>query len=301
MAEHRADASRFLSCVTPDDPRAPEARVGVVAIPHDGSVTYRSGASRGPAAIRAASDSIETYCPRQDRDLADFVTVDLGDLSPPGARDGAGLVASWAEQLAALPPLRLLVLGGDHLVAYAPVTRAMEAHPDLQIIHIDAHADMREHWEGEVLNHATVMGRIRDRMGPGHRVHQWGIRSGTRAELGAARVDQRFSLLPEGEDAGVELARALAGAGKPIYVTLDVDGIDPAHIPGTGTPEPGGLSYLAVERMLAELVAAEADVVGADLVELAPDLDPTGRSAVAVARLARTLVLVLEHARGRGG
>lgn len=294
---------RFLGAVAPDDPAAKQAKAALLGVPYDGAVTYRGGARRGPHELRLASDSIETYCPKLDRDLADHVYVDLGDLdcTPPspertdivGATPGERLVRSLRMQLDALPDLPLLAIGGDHLVAFPFLERALERHPHLQILHFDAHMDLREHWEGEPFNHSTVLGRILDRMKPTQGLHQWGIRSGLRSEFVQARGDARVhAIAPELAPALERVARLIAD-DVPIYVTFDVDGLDPADMPGTGTPEPDGLRFGWVETLLGRLARTPRGLVGVDLVELAPDLDPSGRSPVAAARLCRTLLLGL--------
>ncbi|KIG19017.1 Agmatinase [Enhygromyxa salina] len=283
---------------------AERASAAVIGVPYDGAVTYRSGASDGPEGLRLASDSIETYCPKLDRSLDEFAYVDLGDLVVDvpaagvvaGATPGERLVRSLRKQLDALPVLPLIAIGGDHLVAYPFVERALERHPSLQIIHVDAHMDLRAAWDGEPYNHATVLGRLRERMGPDHRLHQWGIRSGERTEYQLAADDPRIELLAPALEPMAARVRELLAADLPIYVTLDVDGIDPADIPGTGTPEPDGLRFGMVEAALGLLASAPTNgpgLVGADVVELAPGIDPTGRSQVAVARLVRTLLLGL--------
>lgn len=301
---------RFLESLAPGDPRAADARAAILGVPYDGAVTYRGGASGGPEGLRRASESIENYCPKLDRSIDEFLYVDLGDLrcevpaegEVPGATPGERLVRSLRMQLDALPDLPLVAIGGDHLVAHPFLARAVERYPNLQIIHVDAHMDLRPDWEGEPFNHSTVLGRILDQMGPDHRLHQWGIRSGERREYALARGDARVELLPQ-QDLQPMLDRIveLMALNLPIYVTIDVDGIDPADLPGTGTPEPDGLRFGWVEAALDKLATAATSgpgLVGADLVELAPALDPTGRSSVAAARLIRTLLLALVRPRG---
>ncbi len=291
--EHRASADRFLAALGSDDPAAADASMGLVGVPYDGAVTYRSGARRGPAGIRAASDSIETYCPRLDRDLASVAFVDHGDLAvPAGDAGGDAFVQQVQAQLPKLPR-KLLALGGDHLIAYPFVARALAHHPGLQLLHIDAHTDLRDTWEGERFNHATVIRRVLDDMPATARLWQWGIRSGLRQELTLQREDPRILAVDHELPAAMQVARHLAGGTAPIYITLDVDGIDPSEMPGTGTPEPGGLRFRDVETVLGILARGRAPVVGADLVEVAPPLDPTGITDVAGARLARTLLLTL--------
>lgn len=302
MSESRADDACFLGATRPrqdegrDGGGAHGAHAGIVGLPWDAAVTYRGGAGEGPRAIRAASDSIETYCPKLELDLEDGHYLDLGDLEIPRAQSMAEIMEQLEAQVAALPDVSLLGLGGDHLAALPFIRRALGRHPDLQILHIDAHPDLRDDWEGEPLNHSTILHRVLDEMREPARLHQWGIRSGLRTEFELIARDPRIERVVNTREAGIETARRMAASGRPIYVTLDVDGIDPADIPGTGTPEPDGLRFGDVEAALDELVTAPrapgTRFVGADVVELAPALDPTGRSSVAVARLVRTLLLV---------
>jgi agmatinase len=299
---------RFLESLAPHDPRVAKARAAIVGVPYDGAVTYRGGASGGPEGLRRASESIENYCPKLDRSIDEFLYVDLGDLrcrvpaagELPGATPGERLVRSLRVQLNGLPDLPLVAIGGDHLVAHPFLARAVERYPNLQIIHIDAHMDLRPDWEGEPFNHSTVLGRILDQMGPDHRLHQWGIRSGERREYMLARSDDRIEMLPQDLPPMLDRITELLAMDLPIYVTIDVDGIDPADMPGTGTPEPDGLRFGWVEAALDELATGTTSgpgLIGADLVELAPALDPTGRSQVAAARLVRTLLLALVRSR----
>ncbi len=274
-----------------------------MGVPYDGAVTYRAGASSGPSGIRQASDSIETYCPKLDMDLADAVYVDFGDVNvsnaPPG---GEALCRHVRAQIDRLPPMPIVAMGGDHLIAYPFIMRTLERHPDLQILHIDAHTDLRASWEGEPFNHATVMGRVLDALPQRANLYQWGIRSGLRAEFRVLAEHPRVERIPNTFAAGLTLVDRLVHTSRPVYVTLDADGIDPSEIPGTGTPEPGGLRFGEVEDVIVALTLNArrfgVRVVGADLVEVAPSLDPSGISAVAGARLVRTLLLALAATNG---
>lgn len=290
--------TRYLAASGPHDATPPHPDVALVGVPYDGAVTYRSGAAAAPTAIRRASESIESYCPRLDMDLADAPFVDLGDLDVEPLADtptpGTALVRHLRRQVDQLPDLPLLAVGGDHLVAYPFLERALERHPDLAILHVDAHADLRDAWDGDPFNHSTVMGRVVDRMPPTARLYPWGIRSGLREEFQRLAQDER--ILRQRERDGVRaLVWGWVRERRPVYITLDVDGLDPSAVPGTGTPEPGGLGYDEVEGVLAELRGGH--VVGADLVELAPPLDPSGVTDVVGARIARTLLLLLRASR----
>jgi agmatinase len=286
-------AARYLGALSPADASSTHARVAIAGIPYDGGVSLRAGASQAPLAIREASEGIETYCPRLDMDLVDRPPVDLGDLRP-GEVSPEQVVEHLRERLAGLPELPRLLLGGDHLVTLAPVLDLLARHPDLHVWQIDAHMDLRDTWEGETHSHATVMRRVLDAMGDHARLLQWGIRSGLRREFRLARDDARITRVENTGAAGLEAAADLARLGHPVYITLDADGIDPSEIPGTGNPEPAGLAFAEVEAAIVAFARAGGRLVGADLVEIAPPLDASGISAVAGARLARTLLLALQ-------
>jgi len=230
-----------------------------------------------------------------DRCLSEGPLTDFGDFDVDNEAGGESFVRSVRAQLSTLttahPKSRFLALGGDHLTALPFLERALALHPNLQILHIDAHTDLRDDWEGERFSHATVMRRVLDVMPQTAALHAAGIRSGLREEFALARADPRITLVPRTHGALLSCVRRLGGA--PVYVTLDADGLDPAVLPGTGTPEPGGLSFLEVEDALVALAQGAAPMVGADLVEVAPPLDPSGVSVVVAARLARTLLLAL--------
>jgi agmatinase len=254
--------------------------------------TYRNGCGRGPQSIRDASESIETYSPFLDRDLSDERFADLGDLS---------LSASSLEQSLQLineaatrmlqQGARPLCLGGEHTITL-PIIQALEVfHQDFVVIHADAHTDLREEYEGSALNHATVMRRVAELVGP-QRIIQLGIRSGTKEEFSWMR--EHSTLLDWGPAAEKKLFRRVGN--RPVYLTLDLDVLDPACFPSTGNPEPGGWFYRDMEHLLKTL--EPLNVLGADVVELNPDLDPCEVGAITAARIVRELVFVLARNSG---
>lgn len=296
VEEVRAVGGRFLGAVAPGEGDGPAGRVSVVGVPWDGAVSYRAGARTGPGGIRAASDSIESYCPRCELDLADAPLWDHGDIAMPDpAGGGVAMISAVREALTALPQRGLLALGGDHSIALPFVERALHRHPDLTVVHVDAHTDLRDHWEGDRFSHAAVMRRVLEAMPSTARLVSWGIRSGPRDEFQRAHADPRVEILPAHPqpERGLSRIETLAAGRAPLYVTFDADGLDPSVLPGTGTPEPGGLGWSIVEDALLALTQGPAPVVGADLVEVAPSLDPSGVTAVVGARLARALLLML--------
>ena len=267
------------------------ARVVLFGAPFDSTTSFRPGARFGTAAIRSESFGIETYSPLQDRDLEDFPFFDAGDLELPfGAPDRAlEMIEERAESILNDGKIPFL-LGGEHLVTLGTVRAVMKKYPDLRIIHFDAHADLREDYLGVRLSHACVMRRCHDLLGDG-RIFQFGIRSGTREEFEFMRaghvVTEPFS------DATLAEVMDSIPPDAPVYLTIDMDVLDPSVFPGTGTPEAGGFDY---RRLVGDVVriCGQLNVVGIDNVELAPSLDPTGRSTALACTFLRECLLALE-------
>ena len=267
-----------------------EAKVVLYGAPYDSTTSFRPGTRFGPAAIRSESFGIETYSPLQDRDLEDFPFFDSGDLELPfGAPDRAlEMIEARAEEILSAGKIPFL-LGGEHLVTLGAVRAVVKRHPDLRIIHFDAHADLREDYLGVRLSHACVMRRCHDLLGDG-RIFQFGIRSGTREEFAFMRdghvVTEPFS------DATLPQVVESIPPDAPVYLTVDMDVLDPSVFPGTGTPEAGGFDY---RRLVGDVVriCGQLNVVGIDNVELAPSLDPTGRSTALACTFLRESLLAL--------
>ena len=179
-------------------------------------------------------------------------------------------------------------LGGEHLVTWPVVREVYKHYPDLAVIHMDAHADLRTEYEGETLSHATPLRKIAELIGP-ENVIQLGIRSGTREEFEyAASSGIRFHPFEVLKPLMEELP---ALADRPVYVTVDIDVLDPAFAPGTGTPEPAGITSRELMDAIHAIARSGAKVVGADLVEVAPAYDPTDQTAVVAAKMVREMLL----------
>lgn len=282
MPEFTTVSPCFLACSA--DVAA--ARVVLLGAPLDVTVSYRPGTRRGPEAVRRASWDLEEFSLYQERDLTDVPAADLGDLAlPPGSIErGLAAIGRAVENLAHQGKIPFL-LGGEHLVTLPAVRALSERYPDLLLIQLDAHADLREEYEGEKLSHATVMRQISSFLPP-ENIYQLGIRSCTREELSFARTHTRF--FPYEVEA--PLRRILPElAGQPVYLTIDIDVFDPAFAPGVGTPEPGGQSVREVLTALRLLRGI--NLVGLDIVEVCPPFDPSERTAVLAALLARELLL----------
>lgn len=275
----------FIGCDSGFD----AARAVLFGVPFDSTTSYRPGARFGSAAIRHESFGIETYSPYLDRDLGDCAIHDAGDLELPfGAPDPAlKMIETEAARILAAGRVPVL-LGGEHLVTLGAVRAARARHPDLHILHFDAHADLRADYLGNPLSHACVMRRCHDLLGDG-RIFQFGIRSGTKEEFafqGAGHVRaERF--------AAKTLPSIVLPPQTPVYLTVDLDVLDPAEFPGTGTPEAGGLAFETLRGVLMD-VFARFNVVAFDLVELAPALDASGRSTALACKLLRECLLALE-------
>ena len=261
----------------------------ILGCPFDGTASFRPGARFGPSAIRRASWGIETYSPYLKRDLSELRIHDMGDLELPLGEKGFSLTMIREAVRGILSAKKFpILLGGDHLISLPAAKEVLQAYPHLHIVHIDAHTDLREDYLGEVLSHSTVMRKIADCLEKG-RLFQIGIRSGTKEEFGLAK--KMKSIVPTQQSS---LKTSIRRLGKlPVYITLDLDAMDPSLIPGVGTPEPGGLTFETLISILKELRALR--VVGFDLVELTPDYDPTQVSSVTASVILREMILAFCH------
>ncbi|EPZ52606.1 agmatinase [Alicyclobacillus acidoterrestris] len=262
------------------------AQAVIYGMPMDWTVSFRSGTRLGPTRIREVSLGLEEYSPYLDKDLADITYFDAGDIPLPFGNPEESVHRIYTYVRALYEAGKLPIgLGGEHLVSWGSIRAAAEKYPDLRVIHIDAHTDLRDHYEGQPFSHATVIKKVCDAIGP-DKVYQFGIRSGTREEFAWARENTHFfpfeladplqTVLPELHD-------------KPIYVTWDIDVFDPATAPGTGTAEHGGI--FAPEAFRAMRYLASLDVVGFDLVEVSPQIDPTEQTQILASKLIREALL----------
>ena len=262
-----------------------EARAGQVGAPFYSTTSVRPGTRFGPAAMRAESFGIETYSPYQERDLEDYRVFDAGDLDLPFGNAAGALSAieeTAAEVLAAdkIPVL----LGGEHLVTLGAVRAAAKRYPGLRLIHFDAHADLRADYMGEALSHASVIRRCHDILGDG-RIYQFGIRSGSREEMRWSDTHTRMEKFRA--DTIGEAVKEIGDA--PLYITLDLDVVDPAEFPGTGTPEAGGLRF--TELLAALLSLRGLNVKAFDICELSPHYDHSGASTALACKVLREMLL----------
>ncbi len=264
-----------------------EAKTVLFGAPYDSTTSYRPGTRFASRAIRGESFGLETYSPYQDKDLEEVQIFDSGDLELSFGRVDLALAdiqAHTAEILAAKK--RPFMIGGEHLVTLGAFDAVFEAYPDVHVIQLDAHTDLRQAYLGAELSHATVIRRIWDRVGD-QRIFQFGIRSGERAEFQFAKDHtylQKFNF--NGLREVIEQLK-----DKPIYLTIDLDVLDPSAFPGTGTPEAGGVSFEALLEAILDL--AQLNIVGLDVNELSPPYDLSGASTALACKIIRELLLAI--------
>ena len=266
-----------------------EASIVLYGAPFDSTTSFRPGARFGPSAMRHESFGLETYSPYQDKDLIDISVFDSGDLELCFGSSEIALsdIQKRAEEILKAGKFPLL-LGGEHLVTLGAVRAAAAKYPDLHIIHFDAHADLRDDYLGAKLSHACVLRRCHEIVGDGH-IHQFCIRSGEREEFQLASRHTDFH--PFTFEGLGETVRELKEKQVPVYFTIDLDCMDPSVFPGTGTPEAGGVSFL--ELLKAIRTVSQANLVGADVNELAPMLDASGVSTATACKVLRELLLAI--------
>lgn len=287
----------FMGCDADFD----EAELVIYGAPFDSTTSFRPGTRFAPNVLRADSLGFETYSPYQDRDITELRICDAGDLFAPlgNAEEMLDLVrqqSDWILDAGKMP----IMVGGEHTLTQGVVASLVKRFPNLHIFHFDAHTDLRDVFLGQELSHANVIKKAWRLMGEEKadgRIHAFGIRSGDREEFlfGREHLDYHcFSL--DGVHESVQ--RVLEEDPEtPVYLTLDLDVLDPSVLPGTGTPEPGGASFMELLNALLEMKPLR--FVGFDVVELSPPYDPTGSSNAACWKLLRELFLIAT-ARGQG-
>ncbi|HZG76801.1 MAG TPA: agmatinase [Paenibacillus sp.] len=257
-------------------------------MPMDYTVSFRPGSRFGPAAIRRASVGLEEYSPYLDKHLEEVQYFDAGDLLLPFGNPSRSLdlIGEYVQKLLADGKVPV-GLGGEHLVSWPVIREVFAKYPELHVIHIDAHADLREQYEGEPLSHSTPIRKTAELIG-GKRVYQFGIRSGMREEFEWGRKHVNFFPF----DVLEPLQKVLPQLeGKPVYVTIDIDVLDPSAAPGTGTAEAGGITSKELLGAVHAIAKSGANVVGFDLVEVAPIYDPTEQTPIVAAKLLREMLL----------
>ncbi len=273
----------FIAC----DHDYEESDIVMFGAPFDGTTSYRPGTRFASGAIRNESYGIETYSPYLDKDLMDIRVFDAGDLE-----FGFGNTHRVLDTIEEMTERVLsdrkkpLMIGGEHLVTLGSVRAVAKRYPNLHILHFDAHADLRDDYLGEKLSHASVMRRCHEIVGD-DRIYQFGIRSGDREEFTWAKdhvFTQKFNL--DRLDSVIEVLQ-----GNPVYLTIDLDVLDPSVFPGTGTPEAGGVTFMELINALNKVF--KLNIVAMDMNELSPIYDQSGASTALACKLLRELLLQL--------
>ncbi|WP_129705502.1 agmatinase [Priestia megaterium] len=266
-----------------------ESEAVLYGMPMDWTVSYRPGSRFGPTRIREVSIGLEEYSPYLDRELEEVKYFDAGDIPLPfgNPQRSLNMIEEYIDQLLAADKFPL-GMGGEHLVSW-PVMKAMyKKYPDLAIIHMDAHTDLREEYEGEPLSHSTPIRKVAELIGP-ENVYSFGIRSGMREEFQWAKENGMHISKFEVLEPLKEILPTLAG--RPVYVTIDIDVLDPAHAPGTGTVDAGGITSKELLASIHAIAKSDLRIVGGDLVEVAPIYDPSEQTANTASKLIREMIL----------
>ncbi|TFD92908.1 agmatinase [Jeotgalibacillus sp. R-1-5s-1] len=270
-------------------PSYEESQAVIYGMPMDWTVSYRPGSRFGPARIREVSIGLEEYSPYLDRELDDVKYFDAGDIPLPFGNPykSIDLIEKYLDTLfkdGKFP----LGMGGEHLVSWPVMKAAAKKYKDLAIIHMDAHTDLRTDYEGEELSHSTPIRKIAEHIGPNN-VYSFGIRSGMKEEFEWAKENgmhiSKFDVLEPLKEILPTLAE------RPVYVTIDIDVLDPAHAPGTGTVDAGGITSRELLASIHAIAGSDVNVIGADLVEVAPVYDNSEQTANTASKLLREMLL----------
>lgn len=273
----------FIAC----DASFEDATTVLFGAPFDSTTSFRPGTRFASRAIRADSFGLETYSPYQDKDLEDLAIFDAGDLELSFGRVDLAL-KDIKQQTATIlaAKKRPFMIGGEHLVTLGAFEAIFEQYPDIHIIQFDAHTDLRDTYLDAKLSHATVMRRVHDLIGD-DKIYQFGIRSGERAEFKFAK---EHTHLQKFDFTGLtEVVATLKEKKVPVYFTLDLDVLDPAAFPGTGTPEAGGVMFPELLQAILEISALP--IVGIDVNELSPQYDLSGASTALAGKIIREILL----------
>lgn len=257
----------------------------------DGTTSFRPGARFGPDGARDGSFGIETYSPYLDRDIEDYNVIDCGNLPiyPSKWKLTNDYFYGITNELKLKEDqIKILTLGGEHSISYGPMRLYLDNYEDLVILHLDAHTDLRDGYLEEKFSHASIIRRIWDHMTDKNELIQYGIRSGLKEEF--QFMKEHGTLYTSLESLCDRLNKI--DNTRPIYMTLDLDFFDPAFLPGTGTPEAGGENFHSFVKLMK--ILKEKNFVGADIVELAPMIDPTGNSNAFAAKCVRETLLALQ-------
>lgn len=277
----------FIGC----DSEYSESDIVLFGAPFDGTTSFRPGTRFGPSEIRHQSYGLETYSPYQDADLCDCRIFDSGDLELCFGDTVRVLddIESRTKQILEDGKLPFMV-GGEHLVTLGAVRAVFDKYPQLAIVHFDAHADLRDDYLGQKLSHACVLRRCHELVGDGS-IYQFGIRSGDRGEF----IWQQQGHTEMYRYDTAELKQVLSRLqNRPVYLTVDLDVLDPSVFPGTGTPEAGGIGFDTLRKDVT-MICQQLQVVGCDVNELSPAYDPSGVSTSVAGKIIREMLIALAN------
>ncbi len=263
------------------------SNIVLIGIPFDATSSFKSGSRFAPDAIRIASDVLETYSPYFDYDIENIDFYDYGNFFT--TINNFNLLKNKLTNLVTEflnKGKKILSIGGEHLITLPVVEAYYKKYSDLILLHVDAHADLRDEYLNEKYSHATVIKRIADFI-PTNRIYQFGIRSGLKEEFIFAK--QNINFYPFTINISENILTLLKD--KKIYLTIDLDVLDPSIFPGTGTPEPGGITFNDLINFLRKIY--NLNIIGADVVELSPHYDNSGVSSIVAAKTIRELLIVL--------
>ena len=264
-----------------------ESSIVIYGAPFDSTTSFRPGTRFASQAMRPDSYGLESYSTYQDKDMEDYGYFDAGDLELPfgNANRALKMIEEFSDEVLADGKMPVMI-GGEHLVTLGAVRSIAKKYDNLHIIHFDAHADLREDYMEEKLSHACVMRRCWEIVGD-DKIYQFGIRSGSKEEVywGKEHVYTRnFDAKTLGE-----IAEKLKG--KNVYVTIDLDVLDPSIFPGTGTPEAGGITF---NEMISGIkTMKDLNIVGFDVNELSPHYDQSGVSTAVACKVLREMLLLV--------
>ncbi len=284
-SDHLLTGTPYEGCTAGYD----EAEIVLIGAGYDGTASYRPGSRFAPAAIRSETLlAQENYSPYFRKDLTEKAIHDAGDLDLPiGNKEVALQQIHRAAEALFDDGKKPCFIGGEHLITLPVFQAAAKKYPNLHIVQLDAHLDLMDELFGDRLSHGTVLRRISELLGDAKRIWQVGIRSGSQEEFKFA--EEHTQLFPFETAEFIQQIHHLKDV--PIYLTLDVDVFDPSLVPGTGTPEAGGIFFPEYIDFLKAVQSLS--IIGCDMVELAPRIDPTGVSTIVAAKVLRELLLIL--------
>ncbi|MDZ5015666.1 agmatinase [Clostridium perfringens] len=279
------NVSTFIGCEAEYD----ESSIVVFGAPFDSTTSFRPGTRFASQVMRGESWGLESYSPYQDLDLYDFNIFDGGEIELPfgNSERALALIEDFSTKVVEDGKIPAMI-GGEHLVTLGAFKGVFKKYPDVHVIHFDAHADLREDYLGQKLSHATVIHRVWDLVGD-NKIFQFGIRSGEKEEFLWAK-DHVYTNKFNCDTLDYALERV---KDKPVYVTIDLDVLDPSVFPGTGTPEPGGIQFNELLNSILKLRGL--NIVGFDINELSPQYDQTGASTAVACKVLREMLLVANN------